>query len=165
MSVFGAPGQGIHVTPLVGADGQLTGIHIGPSSAELIAQGEAARAAARNARVMRDENITKSRQLWRETQAARASEAAHAVKDGFVHAGKSVTDAAVRAQQAPRMAACRSLPADRIEEALQQRKALDAKAASHKNWWRHNGASHDADNKFESAEVQAAAAADSIRSA
>ena len=119
MSVFGAPGEGIHITPLMGADGQLQGLHFGTTSADLAEQGRQAREDARKARIERTESIAKSRSLWRQTQAARVSEAGGALKN-----------AAIRAEQAPRYAACKSLPSERIAEALKERQMEEAKPKS-----------------------------------
>lgn len=119
MSVFGAPGEGIHITPLIGADGQLEGLHFGATAAELAEKGRQAREMARKAREERNASIAESRSLWRQTQVARVSEAGSAVKN-----------AAVRAEQAPRYAACKSLPSERIAEALKERQAEESRPKS-----------------------------------
>ena len=116
MSVFGAPGEGgFQITPLVGPDGQLHGIHFGPSSKELIEQRKAARAAALAADAERKKQNSEARHLWAQTQVARVSEAGDAIKN-----------AAIRAEQAPRKAACMTLPSEVIAEALDERKKQEA---------------------------------------
>ena len=122
MSVFGAPGDagfGIHITPIIGANGVLEGVHIGTTAAEFAAQRQAKRAQALAADATRKAANREARSLFVQTQVARAGEAADAVKS-----------AAIKAEQAPRKAACKTLPSEVIEEALEERKAMEAAGAT-----------------------------------
>jgi len=115
---IGTPGEGgfgIEITPMMGAGGVLEGVHFGASSAELIAQRQAKRAQALAADATRKAANREARSLFVQTQVARAGEAANAVKS-----------AAIKAEQAPRKAACKTLPSEVIEEALEERKAMEA---------------------------------------
>ena len=125
MSVFGAPGAGegggfgIHITPLIGPNGELHGISIGSASQDLAEQSRQAAESAAAAKA-------KARSLYWQSQKARVGEVGDSIKSAAMRVSDAAKRRATEAEQAPRVAACKTLPSEVIDKALEERKAMEA---------------------------------------
>jgi len=116
MSVMGAPGDsnfGIHVTPIVGANGQLEGIHIGTPAVGAMTFKELRAAAAESA-------SQKAREM-RASAAASARSAASSVARGASAAGHFAAGKANAAADRAEVAACKRASDAGFEEVAEQR--------------------------------------------
>jgi hypothetical protein len=114
MSVMGAPGDtnfGINITPIMGANGQIEGIHIGPPAVGAMSFAELRKAAA--------ESAAESAREMRDKAAASARAAASGVARGASAAGRfAATKANAVADRAEVTACKRASPAGFDEVAV-----------------------------------------------
>lgn len=130
MSVFGAPGAGegggfgIHITPLVGATGQLEGIHVGPPAVGAMTFAElraaAAESAAQKARELRASAV-KNASAASHYAAKKASAAAHFAAEEASAAGHFAATKANAAADRAEVAACKRASDAGFEEVAAQR--------------------------------------------
>ncbi len=102
MSVMGAPGDtnfGINITPIMGANGQIEGLHIGPPAVGAMSFAQLRAAAA--------ESATESAREMRAKAAASARAAAAGVARGASAAGRFAADKANSVADRAEVAACK----------------------------------------------------------
>jgi hypothetical protein len=116
MSIMGAPGDlagGIHITPLVGANGQLEGIHIGPPAVGAMTFAQLRAAAAESA-------AQKGREM-RADLAAAGRRAANSAARGASAAGHFAAQKANAAADRAEIAACKRTSDAGFEEVAEAR--------------------------------------------
>jgi|688.fasta_scaffold10520_4 hypothetical protein len=101
MSIMGAPGDvssGIHITPLIGANGQVEGLHIGPPAVGVMSFAE-----------------------MRASAAAASRRAAMSAGHGLSAAGHFAANKASSAAERAEVAACKRVSEAGFEEVAEQR--------------------------------------------